>query len=77
MDGTQIGPLLALALLVMGLLIAMCWIILPFGILGTKPLLRQLLNEQRRTNELLAKLVAGHQAPDDRLHKGDTFSALS
>ena len=35
------------------IVLAICWIILPFAILGTKPLLYQLLAETRRTNELL------------------------
>ena len=30
-----------------------CWIILPFAILGTKPLLRTLIAEQQRTKALL------------------------
>ena len=36
--------------------LAICWIILPFAILGTKPLLRQLLAETKRTNELLTRI---------------------
>ena len=34
-------------------IIAICWVVLPFAIIGTKPLLRELLAEQRRTNALL------------------------
>ena len=37
------------------IVLAICWIVLPFAILGTKPLLRQLLAETRRTNELLER----------------------
>lgn len=36
------------------LLLVVCWIILPFAIIGTKPILRDILTEQKRTNELLA-----------------------
>lgn len=44
-------------------LLVVCWIILPFAIIGTKPLLRELLREQKRTNELLAgRLRAAPQA---------------
>jgi len=41
-----IGALLALVL-------AVCWIILPFALIGTKPLLRELIAEQKKTNKLL------------------------
>ena len=33
--------------------LAVCRIILPFALIGTKPLLRQLIAEVRRNNELL------------------------
>jgi hypothetical protein len=36
-----------------GLVLAIAWVILPFALIGTKPLLRELIREQRRTNELL------------------------
>jgi hypothetical protein len=32
-----------------------CWLLLPFYLIGTKTLLRQLIAEQQRTNELLAR----------------------
>jgi hypothetical protein len=43
-----------------------CWIILPFAILGTKPLLRTLIAEQQRTNALLEQRppVVVARAPD-------------
>ena len=60
MDGLQhVGPAVVIVILLLGLSVVVCWIILPFAILGTKPLLRQLLAEQRRTNELLVKLKNG------------------
>ena len=34
--------------------LAVCWLILPFALIGTKPLLRELLAETKRTNALLA-----------------------
>jgi len=43
------------------LVLGICWIILPFAILGTKPLLRQILAEQKRTNDLLNRLEAAEQ----------------
>ena len=56
MEAVPFGPILALALLVLGLILAVVWIFVPFAIMGTKPLLRELLAEQRRTNKLLADL---------------------
>jgi hypothetical protein len=38
---------------VLGVIIAVCWVLLPFALIGTKPLLRDILAEQRRTNALL------------------------
>lgn len=38
---------------VVGLVLIVVWIILPFAIIGTKPILREILAEQKRTNELL------------------------
>jgi hypothetical protein len=35
------------------IVLAICWIILPFALIGLKPLLRELIKEQKRTNELL------------------------
>lgn len=58
------------------IVLAVAWIIMPFAIIGTKPILRELLQEQRRTNELLATLER-QQAPRsaaalvaDNLHAG-------
>ena len=42
-----------LAIAVFGLILATAWIILPFALIGTKPLLRQLMAEVQRTNALL------------------------
>lgn len=41
------------AAVIFGIVLLICWIVLPFALIGTKPLLRQLLSEQRKTNELL------------------------
>jgi hypothetical protein len=48
-----------------GLVLLVVWIILPFAIIGTKPLLRQLIEEQRRTNELLARRLARRDSTPD------------
>ena len=47
----------------LGVVVAVCWIILPLAIVGTKPLLRQILAEQRATNQILAKLTTDKASP--------------
>ena len=47
------GVLLAL----LGVVIAVLWVFMPFAIFGLKDLTRDLIREQRRTNELLEKLA--------------------
>jgi len=45
------------------IVLAICWIILPFAVIGTKPLLRQLIAETRRTNELLEQRLPTLRPP--------------
>ena len=45
-------------LVLLGVAISIAWILLPFAMFGTKPLLRALISEQQRTNKLLAEVVA-------------------
>ena len=47
-----------LVLVVLFLILAVCWIVLPFAVIGTKPLLRQILAEQRRLNSLLEQRLS-------------------
>ena len=53
----HLGPFLLGLLYLFGLVVAICWIVLPFALIGTKPVLRSLLHEQQRTNALLEKLL--------------------
>ena len=46
MNGAGIGGLMVV-LTLLAIVLAICWTILPFAIMGTKPLLRQILAEQR------------------------------
>jgi hypothetical protein len=46
-----------------GVAIAIAWIVLPFAVFGTKPLLEQLLSETRRTNTLLDRLAESTRQP--------------
>lgn len=49
---------------IFALILTVLWILVPFAVFGIKPLLRQLLAEQRRTNDLLTTppVAAGHVA---------------
>lgn len=47
---------LSVLLLILGVVLVICWTILPFAIIGTKPLLREILQEQRETNIHLRRL---------------------
>lgn len=46
-------PLVWLFVVLLGLILLIAWIVLPIAIIGTKPLLRQLIAETKRTNDLL------------------------
>lgn len=47
-----LGAFVAIAWLFL-VVLAILWIAMPFAIFGTKPILRELLTEQKRTNKLL------------------------
>lgn len=49
---------LILAAVVFGIVLLVLWVLLPFAMFGIKPLLSTLIEEQRKTNELLAKVAA-------------------
>lgn len=40
---------------VVGAILAVCWIILPFALIGTKPILRSIDRRLERSNELAAE----------------------
>lgn len=48
-------------ILIFGVILSILWILVPFAVFGIKGLLRQLIVEQRRTNELLANLAQRQQ----------------
>ena len=64
MDGNSIAGF-SFLLVLFGIVLLICWTILPFAIIGTKPLLRRLIEEQRETNRLLAH--AGEPSPAKKL----------
>lgn len=49
------------AMMVIGFLfaivLAIMWIVLPIALIGTKPILRELVKQQQRTNELLQQQI--------------------
>ncbi len=48
---------LALIGIVLGIVLVVCWIVLPFAVIGLKPLIRELLREQQATNKLIEAQV--------------------
>ena len=66
-----IGGVVMLLLGLLVLLIGILWILMPFAIFGTKDLLRELIREQKKTNELLSaeakrdRASAGFKPDDD------------
>ena len=66
--GAAAGSVFGLAWLFMFVL-AILWLLVPFAVFGIKGLLRQLLAEQRRTNQLLSQIAAGeHGAEVSTVH---------
>jgi hypothetical protein len=53
----------ALVFVVLAIIVVVCWVILPFAIIGTKHRLDLILAEQRRTNVLLAALTKRKPEP--------------
>lgn len=72
------GPWVAIFVTLFAIVLAIAWIIMPFAIIGTKPILRELLQEQRRTNDLLAALGRQQAKPADPLvaDKADRYPSL-
>lgn len=50
---TGIGSGLYVVLVVLGVVLLVLWVLLPFAVFAMKDVLRKLLKEQQRTNELL------------------------
>lgn len=61
MSGSEFGggvaALLMTGLFILGVILAVAWIILPFAIVGTKPILRELLAEQKKATAALEHLA--------------------
>ncbi|MBT9462529.1 hypothetical protein [Hydrogenophaga sp.] len=72
MEGMQaVGGVVMLLLGLLVLLIAILWILMPFAIFGTKDLLRELIREEKKTNEILiaearrVRVRDGYKSDDD------------
>ena len=52
-EGASIVMVLALVAVVLGVVLVVCWIVLPFAVVGLKPLVRELIREQQATNKLI------------------------
>ena len=57
----SIVMILTLASLALGVVLIVCWIVLPFAVVGTKPLLRELIDQQRLTNKLIEAQTRGFE----------------
>ena len=49
----ELGVVAVLLIGLFGIILAIAWIVLPFALIGTKPILRELLAEAKKTNALL------------------------
>lgn len=61
-----VGGIVAVVIGLFVLLLAVLWFCLPFAVFGIKPLLREVLAQQRITNEYLQDLAAGGKATPGR-----------
>lgn len=57
------GALVIIVGFVFGVVLLVVWIVLPFAVLGIKHLLRELVREQQRTNQLLQALELERRLP--------------
>jgi hypothetical protein len=55
-----LGPVAVLAIAIFLVILTIAWIILPFALIGIKPILRELLEEMRKANDLRER---GRQEP--------------
>jgi hypothetical protein len=51
--GASIVMVLALVAIVVCVTLVICWIVVPFAVVGLKPLVRELIREQQANNKLV------------------------
>lgn len=54
----SLGSGFAIALVLLGIVIAVLWVLLPFAVFGIKDLARTIIEQQRASNKLLERLAA-------------------
>jgi len=52
-----------MVLIVLAIIVAILWILLPFAVFGLKDLMHKVISEQRRTNELLERIARDGKGP--------------
>ena len=51
-----------LVAVIFGIILMVCWIVLPFAVLGIKPLMKEQIAASKRTNALLEQLINDSRA---------------
>ena len=60
-DTLRMTGVLYLIVIVLGIALLFAWIVLPFAVIGTKPLLRELIAETRKTRALFEELISAEK----------------
>jgi hypothetical protein len=69
---SQLDGAVILVLIIFLIILAILWFLLPFAVFGAKDLLRELIKEQKITNELLAnKTSTSSQLMANRVKASD------
>jgi hypothetical protein len=60
--GASIVMILALVAIVLCVTLVICWIVVPFAVVGLKPLVRELIREQQANNKLVQAQLSALEA---------------
>jgi predicted PurR-regulated permease PerM len=60
--GASIVMVLALVAIVVCVTLVICWIVMPFAVVGLKPLVRELIREQQANNKLVQAQLSALEA---------------
>ena len=60
--GASIVMVLALVAIVVCVTLVICWIVVPFAVVGMKPLVRELIREQQANNKLVQAQLSALEA---------------
>ena len=60
--GASIAMVLALVAIVVCVTLVICWIVVPFAVVGLKPLVRELIREQQANNKLVQAQLSALEA---------------